>query len=271
MEHLCPQIEQLVRCFTCGSQTLPPYTLCVQAHVGCSTCVEYMSTCACGRRFLQMSNATFDWTMSALKFRCKYRANDVGEGGSPVSSAPGRPVDCADGWYAVQELRDHYLTGCSRNSFACPVQGCGLVARVDTVTDHYETAHGPFESLSPNCSLLVPKCVVFRLLYNKYKGVLTSSYYNSLCIIQQRVCFNIFALRKETQIIKKIFNGYFMFSVKPYCRKLRDIHSLLSIQNINPSDSLQYTYNTLWLDSNRKTIVVTVTLLEAYKWDERCS
>ncbi|CAH1736028.1 unnamed protein product [Aphis gossypii] len=245
MEHLCPQIEQLVRCFTCGSQTLPPYTLCVQAHVGCPTCIEYMSTCACGRRFLQMSNATFDWTMSALKFRCKYRANDVDGGGSPVSSAPGRPVDCADGWYTVQELRDHYLTGCSRNSFACPVQGCGLVARVETVTDHYETAHGPFESLSPTCSLLVPKCVVFRLLYNKYK--------------------------KETQIIKKIFNGYFMFSVKPYCRKLRDINSLLSIQNINPSDSLQYTYNTLWLDSNRKTIVVTVTLLEAYKWDERCS
>lgn len=193
MEHLCPQIEQLVRCFTCGSQTLPPYTLCVQAHLSCPTCTEYMSVCACGRRFLQMSNATFDWTMSAMKFRCKYRANGVGGGGSPVSSAPERPVDCADQWYTVQELRDHYLTGCSRNSFACPVRDCGLVARIDTVTDHYETAHGPFESLSPNCSLLDPKCVMFRLLCNKYKWV-------RVAVASRRFCYTYIAISNPTDI-----------------------------------------------------------------------
>ncbi|XP_026804994.1 uncharacterized protein LOC113548347 [Rhopalosiphum maidis] len=227
MEHLCPQIEQLVSCFTCGSQTLPPYRFCVQAHIGCPPCTKYMSLCACGLHFLKSSNITFDWLVSAMKLRCKYRANEVNN----VSEQ----VDCSNRWYTVQELRDHYLTSCARNSFTCPLQDCGHVARIDTITDHYETAHGPLESLSFDDYEQGPKCIVFKL-----------------------------SAKKRSQILKKIFNGYFMFSVKPQRRKLcQDFNSHLSIQNINPSDSLQYTY-TKSLESNEKTFMVSVTLVEVY-------
>lgn len=73
----------------------------------------------------------------------------------------------------------------------------------------------------------------------------------------------MFARRRQAEIIKKIFNGYFMFSVKPQRRMQRDINPLLSMQNINPSDLFQYTY-TATQESNQKMITVTVSLVETY-------
>ncbi|XP_025199249.1 uncharacterized protein LOC112597418 [Melanaphis sacchari] len=233
MEHLCPQIEQLVSCFTCSSQTLPPYRLCAKAHVGCPSCIKYMSLCACGSHFLKSPNTIFDWVVSAMKLQCKYRANDVDD---DVGSSGPEQVDCADRWFTVQELRDHYLTGCTKNLFTCPLQNCGHVARVDTITDHYETVHGPFEPLSFN-NQQAPKCAIFKL-----------------------------HAKKQSQILKKICNGYFMFSVKKFRRRYNEFNPIpLSMQNINPSDSLKYTYTAL-LESNQKMIIVSVTLVEPYNF-----
>ncbi|XP_025202980.1 uncharacterized protein LOC112600050 [Melanaphis sacchari] len=231
MEHLCPEINQLVSCFMCGSQTLPPYRLCAEAHVGCPPCIKYLSRCACGCRFLRRSNMTFDWLISALKLQCKYRSNCVYGGRRLI--IPGQ-VDCTNKWFSVQELSNHYLTGCMRNFFTCPMQNCGYVARVDTITDHYDKIHGPFELLSPSDYHQTSNCVMFKL-----------------------------PTKKQVQILKKIFNGYFMFSVKPYRRMHQDFKSLLSMQNINPSDSFQYTY-TASLESHQNAITVTVTLMEIY-------
>lgn len=160
MEHLCPEIHRLVACFTCGSQTLPPYRLCVEAHVGCPPCIKYLSRCACGCHFLRRSNTTFNWLVSAIKLQCKYRVNYVDD--DRRLSIPGQ-VDCTNRWFSVQELRDHYLTSCAKNVFTCPLQNCGRVDRVDTITDHYEKAHGPFESLSPSDYHQAPNCVMFKL------------------------------------------------------------------------------------------------------------
>ncbi|XP_026819133.1 uncharacterized protein LOC113557778 [Rhopalosiphum maidis] len=230
MEHLCPEINRLVSCFTCGSQTLPPYRLCVDAHVGCPPCTKYLSRCACGCRFLRRSNTTFDWLVSAMKLQCKYRTNYLNDG--RCLSKPGQ-VDCSNKWFSVQELRDHYQTGCVRNLFTCPVQDCGYVARVDTITNHYETAHGPFELLSPSDYQQAPNCVMFEL-----------------------------PIKKQVKL-KKIFNGYFMFSVKPYRRMQRNSNSLLSMQNINPSDLFQYRYTAQ--ESYQNMITITVTLMEPHK------
>ncbi|XP_022165216.1 uncharacterized protein LOC111030150 [Myzus persicae] len=232
MDFLCPEIEQLVSCHTCGAQALPPYQLCVEAHVACPPCTKYQPRCACGCRFLKRSNTTLDWLVSAMKLRCKYRANGSADG-SPLSSVPSQ-VDCSNKWYAVQDLRDHYRTGCMRNLFTCPIRNCGHVARVDTITEHYETAHGPFPLLVPDDQLLSGNCVLFQL-----------------------------PAKRQAEIIKKIFNGYFMFSVKPQRRMQRDINPLLSMQNINPSDLFQYTY-TATQESNQKMITVTVSLVETY-------
>jgi len=161
MDFVCPEIERLVSCYTCGDQSLPPYQLCVDAHVACPPCIKYQSRCACGCVFLKMPNTTLDWLVSAMKLRCKYGANGcVGRG--QRSTVPGQ-VDCANRWYTVQELRDHYRTGCARNIFVCPLQNCGHAARVDTITEHYDEAHGPFLPLSPNDQLFSPNCVMFKL------------------------------------------------------------------------------------------------------------
>ncbi|KAL4089793.1 hypothetical protein QTP88_024757 [Uroleucon formosanum] len=235
MDVLCPEIERLVSCYTCGGQSLPPYQLCVEAHVACPTCTKYQSRCACGCRFLKRSNTTLDWLVSAMKLRCKYRANGVIDVGSLVLGQ----VDCANGWYTIQELRDHYRTGCMRNLFTCPMQNCGYVARVDTITDHYDTAHGPLPRINPSQHLISSNYVIFQL-----------------------------PAKMQAEIIKKIFNGYFMFSVKPQRRWHKDINSLLSMQNINPSDLFQYRY-TATQESHQKMLTVTVSLVETYSSSTR--
>lgn len=174
MEYLCPQIDQLVACYTCGAQALPPYRLCLEAHVGCPPCAKYLPRCACGFEFTAGPHSTFDWLVSAMKLKCKYSNNDEhgSEGGSGVresdgssgetTSGGGNGDDCKDQWFEVQELKEHYRTGCTKNSYTCPLNGCGHIARVDTILDHYEAAHGPFVELTPN-NTLRPYEVTFEI------------------------------------------------------------------------------------------------------------
>lgn len=54
--------------------------------------------------------------------------------------------------------------------------------------------------------------------------------------------------RKRAQIVHKVFNGYFLFVVKP--QKLRDDNQHItgpniSMQNINPADTLRYKYDAI--------------------------
>lgn len=149
MDRLCPEIERLVSCYTCSAQSLPPYRLCWGAHVGCPPCSKYLPRCACGQRFNCNSNVTFDWLVSSMALRCKYRP---GPDEPHAGVGAGNDVnDCGheNRWFAVKELREHYRSGCAYNLFACPLDGCGHVARVETAAEHYETAHGPFDSLEP--------------------------------------------------------------------------------------------------------------------------
>lgn len=150
MEYLCPDIERLVACYTCGAQSLPPIKLCLSAHVGCASCAKYLRICICGRRFSTGAHISFDWLVSAIKLKCKYRTVAIQKRvlrGLAVDNDTGS--SCADTWYSVNELREHYRSYCTYNSYKCPLKNCGHVARVDTVVDHYETAHGPFEKLMP--------------------------------------------------------------------------------------------------------------------------
>lgn len=150
MEYVCAEIEQLISCYTCDAQSLPPLQLCKASHVNCGPCAQYMSQCACGDQFDDGPHVLLDWLMSALKFRCKYQANDA-VGAEPSSA----PADGGDGgcpenrWYNVHQLRQHYQFECPRNVFPCPWISCDHVGRIETAVDHYETAHGPFEVLTP--------------------------------------------------------------------------------------------------------------------------
>lgn len=149
MERLCPQIDQLVSCYTCGDQTLPPYRLCANAHVCCPPCVQHLPRCRCGHQFTCDPQTSFDWLVLAMKLRCKHRGTPAGVGGGDEVVGDGT-TGCNDQrWYGVQELREHYRSGCARNAFTCPLTGCGHVARVETIVEHYETAHGPIEELKP--------------------------------------------------------------------------------------------------------------------------
>lgn len=148
MQYLCPDIDSLVSCRTCGVQSLPPYRLCLDGHVGCPPCVRYAKQCLCGHRFAAGPHFTFDWLVSALKLRCKYRKS-TGDGRCGGSVGGGDDDDCEYRWYEVQELRDHYRTACAKNQFMCPIPGCGHVTRLDTVNEHYESVHGPVDELTP--------------------------------------------------------------------------------------------------------------------------
>lgn len=156
MDYLCPQINRLVSCYTCGVQALPPYRLCLEAHVGCPPCVKYLSRCSCGYRFTTGSHITFDWLVSAMKLKCKYGGNGERANGSSSSSVERTKSDgnggedCVNRWFDVKELQEHYRTGCTKNTYTCPLTGCGHVDRVDTIVDHYEAAHGPFVALTPD-------------------------------------------------------------------------------------------------------------------------
>lgn len=156
MEYLCPSVDRLIECHTCGLQSLPPYQLCVDGHVGCQTCIVYRRRCRCGYRFTGTPQIVFDGLVSALKLRCKYR-KPSGESGPTVDhrSRTGRGDDeydaaCENRWFDVDELRKHYRTDCPNNRYACPLPGCGHVARVDTVVEHYETTHGPVTEHKPD-------------------------------------------------------------------------------------------------------------------------
>lgn len=157
MELLCPEIDRLVSCFSCGAQALPPYRLCLEAHVGCPPCAKYLPQCACGFRFSTGPHSTFDWLVSAMKLRCKYAGShnervisgDGGNGEYDNGNGSGEgDEDCENRWFSVQELQEHYRTSCTKNSYMCPLTGCSHVARVDTIVDHYEAVHGPFEELT---------------------------------------------------------------------------------------------------------------------------
>lgn len=152
MEHLCPEIERLVSCHTCRAQSLPPYRLCWGAHVNCPPCVKYLLRCACGRRFNRNSNMTFDWLVSSLTFRCKYRPRPGDHHHGGVVEFDVNDCGHENRWFSVKELCEHYRSGCAYNLFTCPLEGCGFVARVETAVEHYETRHGPFTSLEPTSS-----------------------------------------------------------------------------------------------------------------------
>lgn len=149
MEYVCPDIEQLISCYTCDTQSLPPLQLCKASHVNCGPCVQYMSHCACGDQFDDGPHVLLDWVVSALKFKCKYQTNDVGVGAEPSMAAADDGRCPENRWYAVHELRQHYLSECPRNVFPCPWSNCDHVGRIETAADHYEAAHSPFEVLTP--------------------------------------------------------------------------------------------------------------------------
>ncbi|VVC45694.1 Hypothetical protein CINCED_3A009862 [Cinara cedri] len=221
MEYICPQIEQLISCYTCGSQSLPPFQLCEAAHVNCPPCAKYMARCACGDVITDGPHVLLDWTVTALKFRCKHcGAADAGDDGRP-----------ANRWYAVHELHRHYRSECTRNAYPCPWAGCDYVARVETAADHYDAAHGPIDVLTPTDP---------------------DRWYE--------VQFAISPMPAE--FVKKIFNGYFMFTVKypsSHRRRNRDSNPCITMRNINPADQLQYTHD--WeLYTNGNVITVTVSM-----------
>lgn len=153
MEYLCPDIDRLVACHTCGKQTLPPLRLCVNGHVGCPMCVRYLRRCRCSYRFTFGRNSIIDKLITAMQLRCKYRksAGGCGDRGGGDGGGGGGDEDdaCENRWFDIEELRDHYRSGCANNRFPCPLSGCGHLARVETVVEHYESAHGPVEELKP--------------------------------------------------------------------------------------------------------------------------
>lgn len=61
----------------------------------------------------------------------------------------GRGIEERDLWYDLSKLIEHYRTSCPMNAFTCPLDGCGYKARVDTILEHYEAVHGPFEQVVP--------------------------------------------------------------------------------------------------------------------------
>jgi phage terminase large subunit-like protein len=133
MDYICPDINHLVACFTCGSQALPPYRLCESGHVGCRPCSAYLRTCLCTQRYVSNAHYVFDALVSALLLKCKYAAAFGGRGGDGET--------CDGRWFDVQQLRDHYRDGCTRNAYTCPLTGCGRADRIDTVVEHYEAEH----------------------------------------------------------------------------------------------------------------------------------
>lgn len=82
MDLLVPDIVSLVACKVCNSQTLPPYQLCPNGHVGCPPCVKYLRACSCGDPFTENPHLFFDWTVMAMKLRCKYRLQVRSVGGN---------------------------------------------------------------------------------------------------------------------------------------------------------------------------------------------
>ncbi|VVC45695.1 Hypothetical protein CINCED_3A004942 [Cinara cedri] len=223
MEHICPQIERLISCHTCGAQSLPPFQLCEAAHVNCPPCAKYMARCSCGDEFADGPQVLLDWTVSALKFKCKH----CGTVNAEDADDDGRT---ANRWYAVHELHRHYRSECTRNAFQCPWAGCDHVARVETAADHYETAHGPIEVLTPTGP--------DRWYAVQLKIPLTAD-----------------------EFVKKIFNGYFMFTVRypSYRPRAQDTKPHITVRNINPADEVLYTHD--WtLDIPREDITVTVSI-----------
>lgn len=75
--------------------------------------------------------------------------------------------------------------------------------------------------------------------------------------------------RRESKVIRKLFNGYFLIAVKPLrsCRQwdLDLTNVQLSVQNINPNDKLQYTIKTTTVVSSLNNIDVTVTISVAFE------
>lgn len=70
--------------------------------------------------------------------------------------------------------------------------------------------------------------------------------------------------RIASEVVRKIFNGYFLFTVKPqHNNKQSNPTTRLSIQNINPNDKLQYIMKTI-VASNFEDIDVTVTISNPY-------
>lgn len=145
MDLLCPDLDDLVSCHSCGQQSLPPYRLCKGAWPVCPPCRRYKRRCACGHPFASGQHSIFDWAVTAMRLRCKYR---------DVVSPPPPPPDAVgcdrQKRYGVQELREHYRTGCTKNGYPCPLHRCGHLGRVDTIVEHYEAAHGPFITLGPS-------------------------------------------------------------------------------------------------------------------------
>lgn len=161
MDRLCSILDKLVECFTCASQTLPPFKLCLDAHMVCTPCFKYLPHCICGQQFADGPHSAIDWMASAMKLRCKYR-----DGGGGKRRGRWRPSEdvCQTRWFAMQDLNGHYSSECTRNAFQCPIEGCGHSSRIDTVVEHYEgDAHGPIEELVPN-NLDWPYQISFQIL-----------------------------------------------------------------------------------------------------------
>lgn len=155
MNRLCPVMDELVECHTCGSQTLPPIKLCVSAHVTCSPCFEYLSRCCCGGTFAYGPHTVVNWLASAMKLKCKYYRN----GRQP---SPGEDL-CRNRWFTMQDISHHYRNECTRNAFRCPIKNCSHYGRIDTIVEHYESAaHMPIEVLKPN-NPHRPNRIVFRI------------------------------------------------------------------------------------------------------------
>lgn len=95
MDYLYPRIDKLISCNTCGSQSLPPYRLCLNGHVGCTPCAKYLALCSCGSRFAIGPHLAFDWVVMAMKLQCKYRQRTSGPGRTELrtSSGSGGPSD----------------------------------------------------------------------------------------------------------------------------------------------------------------------------------
>lgn len=134
MELLCPDVHLLTACYCCRDQCMPPYRMCLVAHLACGPCAAYQPECACGLGFAPGPHDSYDLPMNDVEHRCKYRA--------AAGDADGC---CPDRRHRFRELRHHYRGSCGRNTFACPVNGRGHVCRVDTAAEHYDSAHGPFD------------------------------------------------------------------------------------------------------------------------------
>lgn len=78
------------------------------------------------------------------------------------------------------------------------------------------------------------------------------------------VFVNIAHCSTKRQMVHKIFNGYFLFAVIPQKRgKARNQEPNVTMQNLNPSDSLNYTYVAVKTRSAaRKFFTVTLTITQ---------